>query len=57
MSDDIKNKCLEELPYEMGQLEVLLDIEPEDLDIIEHVNEVINTVESPPNPVARRELN
>lgn len=46
-----------EMPYEMDQLETLLDIEPlDDLDMKEHISSVIQTVEEPPIPVARRGL-
>ena len=43
---DLKILCDNEVPYEMEQLEILTEIVPEDLDMMEHVNAVVNTVDA-----------
>jgi hypothetical protein len=53
---DLKESCEEAMPYEMEALTMLDDIAPEDLDAMEHVNEVINTVAMPPLPLCMDDM-
>jgi hypothetical protein len=41
---ELKTKCEDVMPYEMEALSLLDEIEPEDIDMYEHVNSVIDTV-------------
>jgi hypothetical protein len=42
---DLEQQCLEALPHEMEALLILLEIEPEDIDMLSHVEEICDSVE------------